>query len=164
MNNNLEDTSYQVSCDNRFIGGLYGPDTKSEFRNLQPNGQEVVKFNLVTVPVAASSPSLDNYNTFYTNGISNLVEFVTNGAATQVSAINGPRGSATALNFDANQELIAESGGARSAKFDLYGTINSNLFGGGDLYDYIDTTVYVSGRSSTAQIQLPVRIIRYAGT
>jgi hypothetical protein len=164
VNNNLLDKQFMVSCDNRFLGGVFGPNASSQFKNLQPNGQEVVNFNLVSVPVAAASPSLDNYNTFYTNGIDNRVGYVTNGTATQVSAINGPRGTATALNFVVDTELAATQNGARSAKFDLYGTINSNLFGGGDLYDYIDTIVYVNGRSSTAQLQLPIRIIRYAGT
>lgn len=164
VNNNLLDSQFMVSCDNRFLAGLFGPNASSKFGNLQPNGQEVVSFNLQSVPVAAAATSLDNYNTFYVNGVENRVEYVTNGAATNVSAINGPRGTATALNFVVDAELAATQNGSRSAKFDLYGTINSNLFGGGDLYDYIDTIVYVNGRSSTAQLQLPIRIIRYAGT
>jgi hypothetical protein len=164
VNNNLLDKQFMVSCDNRFLGGVFGPNAESQFKNLQPNGQAVVKFDLITVPVAGAAPSLDNYNTFYVNGVPNRVEYVTNGTATQVSAINGPRGTATALNFVAAEGLDASAEGARSAKFDLYGTINSNLFGGGDLYDYIDTIVYVNGRSSTAQLQLPIRVIRYAGT
>jgi hypothetical protein len=48
--------------------------------------------------------------------------------------------------------------------YDLYGSINQTLFGGSEKYDYIDTTIYIEGAVSTARVQLPVRIIRYAGT
>jgi len=163
VNNNLEDSRYDVLCDSRFIAGLFGPGKSATFKNLQPDGAEVVSFApLANVPVAATAPSLDNYNRFTVNGVTNLVTYTSNGTATNVSVINGPRGSATALNFTVAPDLRGTS--ARSAKYNLYGTINANLFGDGNLYDYIDTVVYVAGAASSAQIQFPVRIIRYAGT
>jgi len=165
VGNNLEDSKFNVFCDNRFIAGTLSPVASSTFKNLQPEGEEVVEFKLTQAPVAGTSATLDNYNTFTCNGVSNLVEYVSNGNALKVSTINGPRGSVTALNFIVDQELTSTKDGARSAKYNLYGTVGKALFdSSGDLYDYVDTIVYVNGAASSAQLQLPIRIIRYAGT
>ena len=107
---------------------------------------------------------MSNYNTFGGPGINNEVTFNSLVAATTISAIAGPRGSATAMNFSVATELAATSTGGRSSMYDLYGSIDQTLFGGSEKYDYIDTTIYIEGAVSTARIQLPVRIIRYAGT
>jgi hypothetical protein len=61
-------------------------------------------------------------------------------------------------------DLKTRSEGTTDPKYTVYGTISKNLFSDGNLYDYIDTTVYVEGRASNARIQLPIRIIRYSGT
>ena len=75
----------------------------------------------------------------------------------QYSAIVGPRGAFTALNF-----LIR--GDITQTDYVKFGTISNDLFGDGTLYDFIDTTVYVQGLSSNANVQLPVRIIKLAQT
>ena len=38
------------------------------------------------------------------------------------------------------------------------------LFWTGYKYDYIDSTIYVKGTTSGARIEIPLRVIRYAGT
>ena len=164
VNNNLQDSKITVYVDNRFIGGVLGPDQSSVFANQQPDGQEHVKFTLQKGDAGGSAMSLNNYSAYTCNGVINKVTYVSNGSALKVSAINGPRGTATALNFVADQELTSIAAGARSAKFDMFGTIDSVLFGDGLKFDYIDMVAYVVGNASSAQLQMPIRIIRYAGT
>jgi hypothetical protein len=68
------------------------------------------------------------------------------------------------LNIVVENEMASISTGARSIKYDKYGTYDQTIFGGSEKYDYVDTTIYVQGSVSSARLQLPVRIIRYAGT
>ena len=75
----------------------------------------------------------------------------------QYSAITGPRGSFTAMGFQIRGDIT-------QADYTKFGTTSNALFGGGTLYDFIDTTVYVQGLSSNANIQLPIRIIKLAQT
>ena len=46
------------------------------------------------------------------------------------------------------------------AEYTLYGTTSNSTFVSGNTVDFIDTTVYVQGASTGAQVQIPVRIIR----
>ncbi len=78
-------------------------------------------------------------------------------SSTQYSAVTGPRGAFTALNF-----LIR--GDITQTDYVKFGTTSNDLFGSGQLYDFIDTTVYVQGLASNANIQLPIRIIKLAQT
>jgi hypothetical protein len=70
----------------------------------------------------------------------------------------------TAMTFMPSLEINAE-GLSSPAFYTLYGrTALSNsdlgLGGSGDSYDTIDTTIYVRGLASGAQVQVPLRIIR----
>jgi hypothetical protein len=162
---NLLDQSYQVYADNRFVRGICGNSPGGYFRNSSAGALEMNMFPLqASVPISAT-PVLDNYSTYVANGVSDLIYFYDTATAdTDLSAISGPRGTVTVLNFIADSELAAVSTGVRSTKFSLFGAIDQTPFGGSDKYDYIDTVVYVIGTSTTAQLQLPIRIIRYAGT
>ncbi len=80
------------------------------------------------------------------------------------SALKGPRGSATAMTFMPKGDLRKTSGNARPLAFTKYGKVSQTVFGGSDKYDYIDTIVYIQGMMSTATTQIPIRIIRYAGS
>ena len=75
----------------------------------------------------------------------------------QYSEINGPRGSFTALAFQIRGDIT-------QADYSKFGTTSNLLFGGSTRYDFIDTTVYVQGLSSNANIQIPIRIIKLAQT
>jgi len=120
---------------------------------------------------SSASPSttntMDNYSVQTVAAIQNQVYYyATTIADTTVSAIKGPRGTACALNFTALSELCNTKDSSPNALYSLYGStgiIGTTVFGGGsdtNTYDYIDTTVYVVGGTSTNQIQLPIRIIR----
>ena len=150
--------------DARFLIDVYGPTrgAGTKFTN-QPNGQEDVNLPLVSAGGRAATQGLTNYTTYTINGIRNRVYYTgTSTAATTVSAIDGPRGSATALNFKVDNGLTAVAAGNRSAKYSLYGSISQDLFSDGNTYDYIDTLVYIVGAQSQAQYQIPVRVIRRA--
>tara|TARA_R110001583_G_scaffold41108_1_gene130843 strand:+ start:4477 stop:5472 length:996 start_codon:yes stop_codon:yes gene_type:complete len=164
VNTNLLDSTYNIYADSRFIAGIMIPSSTGYFRNKTDGTAEINLTPLSTVAASSTTAVLSNYNTFGGPGINNEVTFNSLVAATTISAIAGPRGSATAMNFSVATELAATSTGGRSSMYDLYGSIDQTLFGGSEKYDYIDTTIYIEGAVSTARIQLPVRIIRYAGT
>ena len=164
VNTNLLDTNYSVYADSRFIAGVMTPASTGYFRNKTDGTAEINLTPLSTVAASSTTPVFDNYNTFGATGINYEVTLNSLVDATTISAIAGPRGTATAINFSVSTELAATSTGGRSSMYDLYGSINQTLFGGSEKYDYIDTTIYVEGAVSTARLQLPVRIIRYAGT
>jgi len=165
LNTNLSDDKYAIEIDNRFIAGVLGPSDSAQFSN-DSSGISTIKLTPLRPSTATSrSPALTNYTQFIVRGVPNRVYYYGGGGAdTDISAGPGPRGTVTALNLSVSPELIATSTGTRSTKYALYGAINQTLFGGSDLYDYIDFTCYVRGMSTTATIQLPIRIIRYAGT
>ena len=82
----------------------------------------------------------------------------------QNSALVGPRGTIIALNFNIYNELCGDSSSNPDDMYYIFGTRNQELFSDGNLYDYIDTTIYVEGLSSNSRIQVPLRIVRYAGS
>ena len=163
---NLVDTTFDVRCDNRFVVGVMGPAGAGSFRN-NSDGSRTISFGELTIATAGgATQGLANYNTFTIKGIDDLVYFygTATTADTATSVLRGPRGSATKINLVVDEELAGRSNGSRSTKYSQYGAINQLLFGGNELYDYIDTIVYVDGSNTGATLQLPVRILRYAGT
>jgi hypothetical protein len=161
-NLNLDDETFRVYVDNRFLVGVFGParNRATVFTN-QPAGQRNINMPLEIVQGSSLTQGLTNYSTYIINGIKNRVYYTgTSTAATTVSAINGPRARAIGLNFQVDSGLTAVVGGNRSSKYSLYGSISQDLFSDGNTYDYIDILVYVVGTRSSAQYQLPVRLIR----
>mgnify|MGYP003676028216 FL=1 len=164
INTNLLDSTFNIYADSRFISALMSPGRRSTFKNKTDGTADINMTPLQAASATSTTPVLKNFNAFTAPGINNGVTFNSLIDATTISKIAGPRGSATALNFSIASELAATSTGARSSMYDLYGSYDQTIFGGGEKYDYIDTTIYVEGGVSTARLQLPVRIIRYAGT
>ena len=80
------------------------------------------------------------------------------------SALIGPRGTIIALNFNIYNELCGDSQGDSNDMYYILGTRDAELFTDGNLYDYIDTTIYIEGLSSNSRLHVPLRIVRYAGT
>ena len=162
----MVDTSFDVSCDSRFVAGVLGPAGAGSFRN-NSDGSRTISFGTLEVANAGTATQgLANYNNFTVKGIDDLIYFY--GAATTAdtatSVLRGPRGTATKINLVVADGLEGRVGGSRSEKYQQYGAINQTLFGGNELYDYIDTLVYINGSNTGATLQLPVRILRYAGT
>ena len=86
-----------------------------------------------------------------------LVDGSSTDTSINYSAISGPRGVFTALNFNIVSNLP-------QSDYTKYGTTSNDLFADGTLFDFIDTTIYVQGVATNATIQLPIRIIKLAQT
>ena len=162
----LLDNTFYAYADRRFVENLWGPTPSATFKNdIDDDALSRVDLGILERSIPTSLPTiLDKFSTYIINGIDNLVYPTTNGKDHEVSSISGPRGSATGLAFTVSGDLKTRSEGSADPKYTVYGTISKELFSDGDLYDYIDTTVYVEGRASSARIQLPIRITRYSGT
>jgi hypothetical protein len=154
--NDLVDRSFRVYYDSRFINVVSGqsPNSSNNFNNSGNDNALQASFNLERArTVSDNTIGLDNYVAANVAGVANRIVNNTSGndTAGALSVINGPRASVIALSFAAKPGL--------SAEYTLYGgttSIDSKSV------QYIDTTVYVQGLVSSAQIQIPIRIARLA--
>jgi len=163
IGNSLDDRRFKTSVDNRFINGVYGPAAGSTFSNNTTTNTLVMSWGSAVAGGGARATYLNNYTTYNIRGVSNLIYKPSVGNSTDLSAISGPRGSITSMGFRVFNELTTLSTGVRSDLYTKYGLTDQTLLGHGKKYDYIDTIVYVAGSSTSALIQVPIRIIRYAG-
>tara|TARA_R110002074_G_scaffold18378_1_gene59662 strand:+ start:412 stop:1428 length:1017 start_codon:yes stop_codon:yes gene_type:complete len=156
----LADNSFLVRYDNRFIGSAIGPSPSSTFSNSNANGA-TLEVSLVSSQNTRKSRELSNYNETTVNASLSRVYALVDGSSTDTSinysAISGPRGVFTALNFNIVSNLP-------QSDYTKYGTTSNDLFADGTLFDFIDTTIYVQGVATNATIQLPIRIIKLAQT
>jgi hypothetical protein len=162
LNTNLLDSRYNVYFDNRFISAVVTPTAKSTFTNSSV-GADKVSFTLAAA-TANSTTFMEDFSVSVAKGVDNTVYYYPNAQVTDtsISAIAGPRGSATAVNVTIDTSLVGTVGAATNSKYTLYGQTGQNVFDDGYTYDYIDTTIYVQGTSTSAMLQLPVRLIRRA--
>ena len=164
VNVNSLDTSFTVSVNSLFIGDVMQLTSDSQLSNDSTNSP-TVSFNFISIGSSTTANNLDNYNEYTSRGISDLIYKPDSGGSdTDLSAISGPRGSAGGLKVSVVSDLASQSTGTRSDLWSNYGKINQIIFGGSNKYDYIDTTIYVQGDFSSATAQIPVRLMRYAGT
>ena len=165
LNYNLLDKYFIISCDNRFIEKLLIVD--SEQAIYQNDSANDLFFNFQTLqeaPPVSLGSILENFNTYMAVGVDNAVYDHGAGTDRRHSAISGPRGTICAINFKLKDELSATSDVDADFRYSKFGTTGQILFGGSDKFDYIDSTIYIQGVSSAATIQVPLRILRYAGT
>ena len=160
---NLIDNNYNAYFDNRFIATVLGPRTAgSQFRNNSTTGGDETAIFLEQVSANSSAAFLDNYSTATLRGLLNEVYYNTLFSEyPNITALQGPRGSVTALNFNVDTGLRSTSTGTRDAKYSLYGRTDQTFSGHTQKFDYIDTMVFLQGASTSMQVQLPIRIIRY---
>jgi hypothetical protein len=129
--------------------------SKWNLTNATPN----LELNAANSPVIASGNrlGLKNYKTcIVPSKISQISADETNQVNfLDYSTINGPPGVITMLMLVPISDIRSAS-----AKYSLFGKTGENLFGDGNTYDYIDTTVYVVGKTSGVQVQIPIRFIR----
>jgi hypothetical protein len=162
--NNLLDSTYSVFFDNRFLANVLSPTAQSVFKNTS-TGADATNLILSTTTATSRATGMDNYSVSSARGVNDLVYYVTNGTgvATSVSAIAGPRGSATAASFKVVTGLDASTTGTTDAKYTRYGKTGQDLgFSDGYTYDYIDTTVLIVGATTNATYMATVRITRRA--
>jgi len=161
----LLDVYYNIYADSRFFAQTLSSKPTAKFRskidgNLDANFTPLefnTKVSLETV--------IDKFDVYLAQGAPNHIYNLQDAKSDlNVSVIRGPRGSVLALGFMTLNELGGSSTATRDAKYSTFGKTDQTLFGGSDKYDYIDSTIYVMGATSGARIEVPLRIIRYAGT
>jgi len=159
----MMDTAFSLSVDSRFISGLMQLKGNKVFS--AGENSDIVTVPNELAPAAASTPTqnLTNYSTYSIRGVDNLLFAPASGTRTDPSALKGPRGTAMAATFMVKSELRKTSAAATPVLYTKYGKTAQTVFGGSDKYDYIDFICYVTGLSSTATTQIPIRIIRYSG-
>ena len=162
---NMLDSSFTVSVDERFISNVYQLKGDVAFvAHTDADSVQSVPTTIVTCTGNSTSPGLKDYVEYSVRGVDNLLFAPGSGTRTEISAIAGPRGSGMATKFQVIKDMQNESTQDTPNEFIKYGRTMQTIFGDTNKYDVIDTTVYVRGNSSTAALQIPLRIIRYAGT
>lgn len=166
----LLDKDFLVYADNRFILTIAGSRKTSRFENFA-SGEALINFNTSNDAVAISLESeFEYFATYPIPTIPNLIaQYDTETGITPStghSALAGPRGSVCAFNVKVDNELKVNSTGTRDERFSQFGTLENITFSElpSSKFDYIDTTIYVMGATSNSRLQIPIRIIRYAGT
>ena len=151
--NGLQDGSFTVSVDRRFILGVLGPSANSVFSNGGNSGESDVSFTLSQNLANVPSNYHKNMNVATVPALVNAVykRLDDDIADTATSVIAGPRASATMLNFQ-TKLLTADD-------FARYGKTGQSVAGAAGTYRYIDTSVRVQGSTGLAE-QLPIRIIQ----
>jgi len=163
----LLDRAARVRADNRFISSVLGPRKGSTFANTS-NGDSAIEITLENISGNKNVSSMANYAEWPVGTIDNNVTYNTISSENNIIVTNGVVGSVGAFNFSVFNELTSISTGTRSAYYTLYGatdvvgTDGRLGFSGAQKWDFIDTTVYIYGDSSTAMKQINLRIIRYA--
>jgi len=159
IGNDLMDSNFDVSVDTRFISFVSGPKSAGAKwnGNLESGG---IGIDFVISMAGPTTPStnrigIDHYKTAIVSGIPNLVEADVGDSWKKITMINGPAAAVTAIALQASADLLTSG-----AKYSLYGKIAQDLFGDGLTYDYIDTIVYVVGKTTGVSLQIPFRIVR----
>jgi len=156
--NNLIDITLYVFVDSRFFTNVLGVNSSAtNFAN--DGGADAHELNaevsLVSSTATDLTIGLDNYVAYKVQTVGNQIyNYSANNTEQTYSVIGGPRGIFGAVS------PVVKSG--LDAEYTLYGTTNNTTLLPGATVNYIDTTIYVQGASTSAQVQIPVRIIRIA--
>jgi len=154
----LLDSNFDISVDTRFITGVGSLDPGRSSWSYNSDGD--AKQNIILSYTAAPGVSrigVANYGTAIIPSLTTQISARADGsdAADSYSVINGPSGVLTAFTFRVHSDL-QQSGG----QYSLFGKTGQDLFGDGNTYDYIDTTVYAVGKTSGVTVHIPIRIVR----
>ena len=174
----LLDSDFLVYADNRIISSITPIQKSSKFENYL-SGEKIINFqtSLNDAPAVSLESEFDYFATYLLKGIPNsMFDFdaptglsddatVARFDSIKYSNLDGPRGSVVAFNVNTDNKMKVNSTGQRDSRFDQFGNINNALFSEIPTikFDYVDTTIYIVGTTSNARLQIPLRIIRYAG-
>jgi len=161
INMGLYDKYFIAYTDNRFVEKMLVSREDSMFENDSSNNL-YANLEPLQDSIEVSLPGIGEFHSSYRiSAVDNNI-IKTSESEPKHSNIQGPRSSVFALNFKIKDELTSDS--SSDFKYGKFGTTSNAVLGGSDLYDFIDTTIYIQGLSSGATITVPIRIIRYAGT
>lgn len=149
--NGLIDRRLIVFYDGRFISGIRGLVTAAQYDNLATGNGLDASLDLTDASRTNIQSGLSNYVAAAVRTVTNGVIQPTTGTNTETnfSVINGPRGIVAAISPKIKNGLDAE--------YTLYGGTTTVS---GQSCKFIDTTIYVQGTVSSAQVQIPIRILR----
>jgi len=150
----LNDNKFAIQCDKRFIGAVLGQTAGSDF-SYAGTGTPSLSVNLQPKSAQSATKGLSNYKDVLIEGVTSRLYPPTTGTdnTTTYSAINGARGAYAAFSFQVNPNISQND-------FSKYGRVAYAMFGTSNLYDYIDTIVYVRGINTNVVLQLPIRVIQ----
>tara|TARA_R110000824_G_scaffold257403_1_gene446360 strand:+ start:1926 stop:2948 length:1023 start_codon:yes stop_codon:yes gene_type:complete len=150
----LNDNKFAVQCDKRFIGSVLGATPGALF-TLGAKGTPTLSMPLASKTATTSAKGIKNFKEVLIEGITSRLYPSTTGDDTTstYSSISGARGAFTGLNFEVNPNISQND-------FSKFGRTAYALFDTSNLYDYIDTIVYVRGINTNIVLQLPIRIIQ----
>lgn len=156
VSNDLVDSNFDVSVDSRFIANVLGCDPTNSKWTGRLDTSTTLEINLgAPVRPTGNRIGINHYKTAIVQSEPNLIGSDEGGSWKTISEINGPAGVITAIAVHPQPDL-ATSG----AKYSLYGKVAQDLFGDGNTYDYIDTIVYLVGKTTGVTLQIPYRIVR----
>ena len=165
LNYNLLDRYFIISCDHKFIEKLLMIRADESFYENDVGNNLYFNFEaLQEVPPVSLNKVLEDFSSYMAIGIDDKIFNYGAGEDNQHSAINGPRGTICGINFKLKNELSTNTDSSADFRYAKFGKTDQILFGGSDKFDHIDTTIYIQGVSTSATLQVPVRILRYAGT
>tara|TARA_R100000664_G_scaffold34072_1_gene53787 strand:+ start:21364 stop:22356 length:993 start_codon:yes stop_codon:yes gene_type:complete len=165
LNYNLLDRYFIINCDRRFVEKVMTINTQGSYFENDAANTLFFNFGALTEIAPSSLSKVSEYhNSYITQAIDNLIYSYSVALDRSHSAINGPRGTVSACNFKLINELTVNSNQTTDFRYVKFGMTDQTLFGGSDKFDYIDTVVYIEGISSAARLEVPIRILRYAGT
>ena len=150
----LNDNKFAVQCDKRFIDTVLGATPGAQF-TLGATGVATLDMPLKGKNAQTAAKSLKNFKEVLVDGITSRMYPSTTGddTTTTYSSISGARGAFTGMNFQISPNISQND-------FSKYGRTAYALFDTSNLYDYIDTIVYVRGINTNIVLQLPIRIIQ----
>ena len=101
--------------------------------------------SMVESPPTSLKQVVDKFNCFIGRGaINDIVDKdYAVGSDNDLSELNGPRGTALAINFGIKDNLTKNSSKSADQKYFTLGQTGQTIFDSTDKYDYIDTTIYV---------------------
>jgi len=154
----LIDNNMDISMDARFLTQVRGPKPAGSRWMYTADGSPTLEMRISNVSrPGANRIGISNYATAIVSTVTTAISARKDGStdANNYSMINGPSGVITGLIFAPHTDLKDSA-----AKYALFGKTSQDLFGDGNTYDYIDTTVYAVGKTSGVTAHLPIRIIR----
>ena len=152
--NGLVDTALHVFYDSRFINTIYGVQTGTGFgfsNDGFANGLRSQMTPLVTGTPTTIQSGLENYSAVTVRVLNNQIYQTTPNTEEDYSVIGGPRAIVAAIAPAIKPGLNAE--------YSLYGNTTDHTINGVNV-STIDTTIYVQGASTGAQVQIPIRIAK----
>ena len=174
LNLNMYDNYYIVMADNRFIESVYSSPADSIHRGVGSGTGFTIRTKLSPLEqiCAISLPTIDNnFEAFNIIGVDNEAyaqpyspHYPAGRTEDYMSMHTGPKSTIFGLNFGINHLLTSDSSKSPDFRYSKFGTINFDLFGSGNLYDFIETTIYIEATTSRSRLQIPLRIIRFSGT